>query len=267
MVIITVIALPCSAFAWGFETHISIGMHILENTSVDLIKQNPAFFMCGNIFPDLFNLFKDFSTFKKELLAQADSQQEEAFVYGYSSHLSADIIAHNNMVPQHIAYVNAGRMRSHLMLEMAEESVHLNRYSSELQKLLKYSPEYGELFLRVMGISKPWFKRQVAAIRIGVMSQKNLQVQRVTGYLKKKLQPDFEKKCDYFREAALKKAFEAVEQGFERLKKDDPSGSQSMAKARELRKEMLKDTSKRSLKKEYRKNLDQNLFPLDDEDS
>ncbi|MGE4318403.1 MAG: zinc dependent phospholipase C family protein [Deferribacterales bacterium] len=277
-VILTIIILPGSAFAWGFETHISIGMHILEHTSVDVIRLNPSFFMCGNIFPDLFNLFKDFSAFKRSLPTHswatvskmtqaAETDEERAFVYGYSAHLSADIIAHNHMVPQHIAYVNSGRMRSHLLLEMAEESMHLNRYSAELQRLLKFSPHYGSLFLRTMGISDPWFKREVAAIRLGVLSQKHLKVHKVTRYLKKITQPDFEQKCGFFREAALQQAFEAIENGYEGLRDSDPSGKKSMSDAKEIRKELLKDTSKRALKKEFRRNTDQRHFPLNDSDT
>lgn len=268
-----VFALPSVSFAWGFETHISIGMHIMQNTGIDVIRQNQAYFLCGNIFPDLFNLFKDFSRFKKELpthswqtvsklFANAETDAELAFAYGYSSHLSADIIAHNHMVPQHIAYVNSGRMRSHLILEMAEESMHLNRYNSELQRMLRFAPEYGEVFLRTMGISRPWFTREVRTIRLGIISQKHLHMHKVTAFIKKRVQPNFEERVGYFREAALKEACEAVEKGFSHIEHIDPSGRDNMQKARELRTEMLKTSSKKALKEEFHSNLDQKHFTL-----
>lgn len=273
LTIIAVISLPAVSFAWGFETHISIGLHIVENTGVDIIRQNPAYFICGNIFPDLFNLFKDFSKFKKELpthswqtvsrlFNNAESDEELSFAYGYSSHLSADIIAHNHMVPQHIAYVNSGRMRSHLMLEMAEESVHLNKYNTELQRMLRFAPQYGDIFLRTMGISRPWFEREVRAIRMGIVSQKHLKVHKVTAFIKKRVQPNFEERVGYFREAAIIQAYEAVENGFANIQHHDPSGRENMQKARELRTEMLKSTSKKALKDEFHCNIDQKHFPL-----
>lgn len=274
IVIIAVFLVPLVSFAWGFETHIGIGLHILENTGVDIIRQNPAYFICGNIFPDLFNLFKDFSRFKKELpthswqtvskiFKNAETDAEKAFCYGYSSHLSADIIAHNHMVPQHIAYVNSGRMRSHLMLELAEESVHLNRHNTELQKMLRFSPEYGDVFMRTMGISRPWFEREVRTIRLGIISQKHLKVHKVTAFIKKRVQPNFEERVGYFREAALKQAYEAVESGFAHMEHTDPSGKENMQKARELRTEMLKNNTKKALKDEFHSNLDQKHFPLE----
>lgn len=275
IIIIAVFALPDISFAWGFETHLSIGMQVLQNSRIDVITGNPQFFLCGNIFPDLFNLFKDFSSFKKNLpthswqtvskmFSDIRSEEEQAFAYGYSAHLSADIIAHNNMVPQHIAYVDAGRMRSHLIFEMAEESMHYNRYSKMLQLLLKFSPKYGDVFLRNMGIKPDWFAGEVRTIRMGVISQKNLKIHAITRMIKKTAQPGFEERVAYFREAALKQAMDAVNNGFANLEHMDPSGKQSMESARQLRQEMLKNNSKRELRREYNSHIDQRHFSLED---
>ena len=273
IIIIAVFALPDISFAWGFETHLSIGMQVLNNSSMNVITNNPQFFLCGNIFPDLFNLFKDFSSFKKSLpthswqtvskmFSDIRSDEEQAFAYGYSAHLSADIIAHNNMVPQHIAYVDAGRMRSHLIFEMAEESMHYNRYSKMLQLLLRFSPSYGDIFLRNMGVKSEWFESEVKAIRRGVFYQKNLKLHAITRMIKKTAQPGFEERVAYFREAALKQTMEAVENGFANLSGYDPSGKESMESARELRREMLKNNSKKELRREYHNHIDQQYFSL-----
>jgi hypothetical protein len=274
--IIALIALPDVSFAWGFETHLNIGMQVLNTSRIDVITNNPQFFLCGNIFPDLFNLFKDFSSFKKnlpthswqtvsKLNSDVRSDAEQAFIYGYSAHLSADIIAHNNMVPQHIAYVDSGRMRSHLIFEMAEESMHYNRYSKMLRLLLKFSPKYGEVFLRNMGIEREWFESESKAIRLGVISQHSLKLHAITRIVKKTVQPGFAERVAYFREAALKQAMDSVENGFSTLEHLDPSGKESMESARELRKEMLKNNSKRQLRKEYNSHIDQEHFSLKSE--
>ncbi len=278
LVIIAVFALPDVSFAWGFETHINIGMQILQSSKISVIANNPQFFLCGNIFPDLFNLFKDFSRFKKELPTHSwqtvsklfndvRGDEEQAFAYGYSAHLSADIIAHNHMVPQHIAYVDEGRMRSHLLFEMAEESVHNNRYSNMLMMLLRFSPKYGNIFLRNMGIKQEWFETETKAIRFGVMSQKTLKLHAISRAIKKSAQPGFEERVGYFREAAIKQAIEAVEQGFAHLEQRDPSGKDSMESARRMRREMLKTNSKKELRDEYHNHIDQKLFPLNENDA
>jgi len=63
--LLLIIFVPDFVFAWGFETHVNIGLKILENVNFSLIKDYPIHFLLGNIFPDFFNLFKDISTFKK----------------------------------------------------------------------------------------------------------------------------------------------------------------------------------------------------------
>lgn len=277
-VLIILFALPSVSFAWGFETHLSIGLNILQNTSVDIIRNNQAHFLCGNIFPDLFNFLKDFSSLKKnlpthswatvsKLFANCEDDKQRAFCYGYSSHLSADIVAHNHMVPQQLTYVNAGRMRSHLILEMAEESMHDHRYNRILMKMLKHSPDYGDVFLSTMGIGHDWFSREVYAIRLAVISQKHLKMHQITRLIKNFVEPNFADRCDYFREAAMKNAQDAVEQGFAQFADTDPSGQGNMQKARALRRELLKDASKRELKDEFKNNIDQKFFPLDNPDA
>lgn len=277
-VLILLFALPSVSFAWGFETHLSIGLNILQDTPIDIIKNNAAHFLCGNIFPDLFNFMKDFSVLKKnmpthswatvsKIFANCENDKQRAFCYGYSSHLSADIVAHNNMVPQQLAYVNPGRMRSHLILEMAEESMHNHRYNRILMKMLRHSPEYGEVFLTSMGVKQDWFSREVYAIRLAVIFQKQLKMHQVSRLIKNFVEPKFADRCDYFREAAMKNAKDAVEQGFAQFTDADPSGKENMAKARELRKELLKDSSKKALKHEFKNNIEQKFFPLDNPDA
>jgi hypothetical protein len=268
-----ILIVPESAFAWGFETHISIGMSIIESTSMQIIKSNPGYFLCGNIFPDLFNLFRDFSDFKKslpthswqtvsKLFKNCETDEQKAFTYGYCAHLSADVIAHNHLVPQHLTYIGKGRMRSHLLLEMAEESMHHNKYNKKLIQLLTDSPTYGEVFLRTMGINKEWFAREAAAIKLGVLSQKHLKVHDITRFIKTRAQSGFAEKCDHFREVALEQATRAVEHGFDHLEERDPSGKENMEKANEVRKELLKKHKRKELKKEFEENVDQKHFPL-----
>lgn len=270
-----ILIVPTSAFAWGFETHLNIGTTILESTSIQIIKSNPAYFLCGNIFPDLFNLFRDFSSFKKslpthswqtvsKLFNNAESEHERAFAYGYSAHLSADVIAHNHLVPQHLTYIGRGRMRSHLLLEMAEESMHRNKYNSKLIQLLTNSHQYGELFLRTMGIEKNWFMREAQAIKLGVLSQKHLKVHDITRFIKTKAQPGFQEKCEHFRSVALDKAMKSVEVGYDHLESTDPSGKSNMQEANKTRSELLKHKSRGELKREYQENLDQEHFKLDE---
>ena len=99
---------PSAAFAWGPLTHIYLGNEIYSFAALippavmDLIRRHREDFLYGNLIADII-LGKKYMPDEKsshswetgiKLFEQADSPSEEAFVYGYLSHLAADTVAH-----------------------------------------------------------------------------------------------------------------------------------------------------------------------------
>lgn len=111
--ILFIFFLPEVSYAWGPVTHIKLGLDILSNPIIPpiifhLINEFPYYFLYGNISADVI-LWKNKIKYSKhchnwntgfEILKRADTDRLRAFAYGYLSHLSADIIAHNFFIPQ-----------------------------------------------------------------------------------------------------------------------------------------------------------------------
>ena len=120
------------ALAWGPGVHMVTGNWLLQNlTSLPMpvataIMSHPGQFLYGILSPDIFigkgSLTKKGRSHNGQtgllLLRLADSLEQQAYAYGYLSHLAADTVAHNVFVPQSSeASVGSGRL-AHVYLEM-----------------------------------------------------------------------------------------------------------------------------------------------------
>jgi len=267
------IFLPINLFAWGPETHIKIAFEILNTTNFSLIKSYQAFFLAGNIFPDLFNLFKDISRFKKslpthswstvsKLFAAATSDSERAFAYGYSAHLAADIVAHNQFVPQQTLLVSKSRFLSHFMLELAT-ATNDKRFRYTLIELLEKANIYGNLFLKTFNIDEKFFKREIFLIKNGIRLQNFAKIPEIVNLIKKSNDSSFQLKSIIYEEKSIEMAKKTIESGFSDLIKYDPSGKHSITKAKNMRKELIASFGKKKLKKHHKENISLATFNPD----
>lgn len=245
--------LPSDALAWGFETHIRIGFAILENHPPLALIPHQAAFMLGNIFPDFFNLFKDFSKIKKQLpthswdtvrllFDNAATLEEKAFAHGYAAHLAADIVAHNYLVPQEYVLTSGSRLLSHFMVEAADEQEQARsggRYHLTLYHLLDHAEKHGELFLRTFSIDRAFFRRQLRMLRTGVSIQNALSLGSVARLVARNQSHELSEKLAYYREHAEKAAIASVSKGFEQFSLHDPSGKERMEEAKQMRKNLF----------------------------
>ncbi|ACU88560.1 zinc dependent phospholipase C family protein [Desulfomicrobium baculatum] len=124
--------LPGEAFAWGPGVHMAIGNHVLTHLHLlapavaAVLTAHPEQFLYGCLSADIF--IGKGSTFTpthshnwdtgRSLLRQAEDTQAQAYAYGYLSHLAADVIAHNYLVPNMLGF-SAGRGKfAHTYVEM-----------------------------------------------------------------------------------------------------------------------------------------------------
>ncbi len=104
---------PQSAHAWGPGVHTLAALDVLNEVALTMpsvarvIKAFPLEYMYGSLAADFF-IGKSRSRSKKHLhnweggfrfLEEASGDREEAYAYGFLSHLAADVIAHNFFVP------------------------------------------------------------------------------------------------------------------------------------------------------------------------
>jgi hypothetical protein len=117
-----------------------------------LVAEEREAYEYGNIAADIIN-FKAYGgayshchrwTIIDEMREIARTPREEAFIFGYLSHLAADTIAHNHFVPYHLARYARTKGLGHLYWEMsADRFVPVERW--EIVSRLKARPELVEL--------------------------------------------------------------------------------------------------------------------------
>lgn len=264
-------------FCWGFNTHIKIGLDILETTNFYLIKNYPIHFLLGNIFPDFFNLFKNFSYFKKnlnthswdavsKLFSAAETDDQKAFSHGYAGHLSADVIAHNYLVPQSYLLYSRKKLLSHFLVESAEESYNDKKLKHTLTYLLDNSTYYGEHFLTTMNVDKNYFTREMHILKRSVKYMSIFKLSELAKFIRTKQIPDFKDRCDLYQEKAKNYAQASVENGFTQFTRYDPTGSKAMKDAKANRKKLIKDLGRKQLKTFDKKSTFKKNYIFNDND-
>lgn len=108
-----VLLLPGVADAWGPATHLEISARILQNLDLLppavalLLRAHPLDFLYGSIAADVV-VGKRFAHYLHhchrwgvglEVQGEAATPSQQSFAWGYLSHLSADVVAHNYFVP------------------------------------------------------------------------------------------------------------------------------------------------------------------------
>jgi hypothetical protein len=123
---------PHSAMAWGPGAHIETSIFILSHLALltpalrKLISTFPHHFIYGSVCPDMVlgkRLMKKHENNHlwaqgHKILYGARTEAEEAFAWGYLSHLAADTIAHNHFVPNQILGQLHSRKHSHMTQEL-----------------------------------------------------------------------------------------------------------------------------------------------------
>ena len=128
---------PDQALAWGPGAHLLTGNWLLQNLSAlpagvaAVIMAFPEQFLHGLLGADIF-IGKGCKAKKGHshnwesgftLLENAQSQQHQAYAYGYLSHLAADTVAHNVFVPGFMHTAPASGKTAHVYLEIQADSL------------------------------------------------------------------------------------------------------------------------------------------------
>lgn len=131
-----VVFLTCgSSWAWGPATHLELGRELLASKDVlpmevaAVLTRYPYDFLYGNIAADMVVGKKFVAPLRHchiwpvafGLQEQVCSPSQQSFVYGYLTHLAADIVAHNSFVPSKIVQYYHRKGALHLYWEMRFE--------------------------------------------------------------------------------------------------------------------------------------------------
>lgn len=122
---------PESAFAWGPAVHTVVALSVLDGVSEMLpqvgtiISARPIEYIYGSLAADFFIgktrrwATRHIHNWKGglRLLREAKGRREQAYAYGFLSHLAADVVAHNLFVPNMMSLFPRPKRAGHLYWE------------------------------------------------------------------------------------------------------------------------------------------------------
>lgn len=144
LLLLFLLLLLFAILAWGPGSHLEFAHRVyrtrhrtLPSEMATLLREEQAAYYYGNIAADIIN-FKGWGghynhchrwTIVSAMQKHASTPAEEAFAFGYLSHLAADTIAHNHFVPYHLARYARSKGLGHLYWEMrADRFVPMTRW-------------------------------------------------------------------------------------------------------------------------------------------
>ncbi|HRX83964.1 MAG TPA: zinc dependent phospholipase C family protein [Phycisphaerae bacterium] len=125
------------AYAWGPAMHARLALDVLGEASLlpaglaAMLARRMVSYIFGNIAADVV-FAKRMSRVRQfchhwstgfRFLEQADNERDQAFAYGYLSHLAADTVAHNKYVPHQITVTRTTMNFGHLYWEMRADAL------------------------------------------------------------------------------------------------------------------------------------------------
>ncbi len=147
-----VLLMPGDALAWGPVTHIVHGSTILANLSSlpealqALLLLHPERYLYGCIGADIIQAkayTRSIATHCHswpvawQLLDEAETDSERAFVWGYMTHLGADIISHNHFVPASLLRSFDARTAGHAYWEARADGLQDKLYWRRVRRVLE----------------------------------------------------------------------------------------------------------------------------------
>lgn len=127
---------PTDALAWGPGVHMAIGNYVLAHLDLlptavaALLAAHPREYLYGCLSADIFigkgcrakTVHSHNWATGHALLREAKNEAGESYAHGYLSHLAADVIAHNYLVPNMLGF-SAGRGKfAHTYAEMLADA-------------------------------------------------------------------------------------------------------------------------------------------------
>ena len=156
-----VLVSPQVTFAWGPATHIKLASDILGQLGfvapalAALLGKYARDFIFGNIAADVV-FAKKLSRVRQvchewdtafDILETAPNEPTRAFAYGYLTHLAADTVAHNKLLPRQMTLTRSTMSFGHLYWELRADSAIGTHYWDRLREALDRSFEQHERIL------------------------------------------------------------------------------------------------------------------------
>lgn len=147
-----VVLFPTDALAWGPVSHIVHGSTILTDLTAlpaavrSALAAHPEHYLYGCVGADIIQAkayTRSVATHCHRwpvawtLVDAAETPKQQAFVWGYMTHLGADIISHNHFVPSQLVRSFDSRSAGHAYWEARADALQRVKYARRLREVLE----------------------------------------------------------------------------------------------------------------------------------
>jgi len=256
LVALIVLVWPADAHAWGPVTHLVHGTQVLSSLSIlgpalqEILRENRFAYLYGCVAADIVvgkkytrSLYTHCHCWPVgwQIAEAAQSEREQAFAYGYLSHLAGDVYSHNHYVPVQLIVSYQARTLRHIYWEARFDAAQdRDRWQLIRQVFTHRYPDCDRLVERV--VERTLFSfRTNKRIFNSVMSLQQLEqwqgmVRRLSSRSRYVLPPT---EVDRFNNLCLGAIHDLLAHGQRSACQDaDPTGRESLARAEALRRKL-----------------------------
>jgi len=253
---VALLLLPTEALAWGPVTHIVHGSTILANLGClpaslqAILANNVDYYLYGCVGADIIQAkayTKSLAThchrwpLAWRLVSSAHSDEEQAFAWGYMTHLGADVVSHNHFVPSHLLRSFDARTAGHAYWEARADGLQDKRYRWRLREILEADyPECDDLVSRVVEHTLFSFKTNKRIFDSLMALSKLERWQRFMKTVNDRSRYELTRETvDRYNVAAIASATDLLKRGKSSYtQKEDPTGSAMLRRAMTLRRKL-----------------------------
>lgn len=278
------IILPDTAFAWGPGTHLETAMTVLERLALvapavrAIIAAAPDAFLYGAVHADVVvgkkraghKYYCHTWQLATKLIKRAKTPTEKAAAYGHLCHMAADVVAHNLFVPYKIIYSYDRRLLRHTYWEMRFDLHVKPSVWKKMGTLLKSDfKSFDQLLARSFNKTLFSFPTNRRIFRGILRIQKGAKIHAVLkSYARHSAWTLPSGDIKKYRGLIEASVFDFLKNGFKsNAMHGDPSGSERIAYAKEIRKKLKKlarkqgkDRAITSLIKTIHDRLEKNMY-------
>jgi hypothetical protein len=161
-----VLAWPNDALAWGPVTHLVHGSQVLDSLSIltpalqEILREHRLPYLYGCVAADIVQAKKYTRSLYThchcwpvgwQIAEAAEGERQQAFAYGYLSHLAGDVYSHNHFVPIQLVVSYQARTLRHVYWEARFDAAQARDRSRLLRSVLEHRyPDCDRLVERVV---------------------------------------------------------------------------------------------------------------------
>jgi hypothetical protein len=247
---------PSEAHAWGPVTHLVHGSQILETLSIlgpglqEILRQHRHAYLYGCVAADIVQAKKYTRSLYThchcwpvgwQIMEAAGNEREQAFAYGYLSHLAGDVYSHNHFVPVQLIVSFQTRTLRHVYWEARFDAAQRRDRWRLIRSVFEHAyPDCDQLVERVVERTLFSFRTNKRIFNSVMAVQQFGQWQRMIGRLSERSRyPLPQGEIDRFNTLCVGSIQDLLGHGRQSAcQHADPTGREALARADRLRRKL-----------------------------